>query len=178
LEEYDSVDDVETHDEDLVIICERDELFGTPFDELAESIREEIIGNKLTLEQHPEGLERLDQHGWLVQHSLWLIHCEQLLGDETDGRLNYYLSTKSVPKHTEVLVCVEDGNEEKRDRLEDEYGGRIRVVTGKQSLVGKASIYLNTGANPIKGKPAKEAILAWNNAVCTLLNEFGEANYG
>jgi len=24
----------------------------------------------------------------------------------------------------------------------------------------------------------KEAILAWNNAVCTLLYEFGEANYG
>jgi len=177
LEEYDSIDDVDTHDEDLVIICERDELFGTPVEELVDSIREEIIGEKLTLEQHPEGLGRLDQHGWLVQHSLWLIHCEQLLGDGSDGWLDYYLSTKSVPKHTEIIVCVEGESEEKRARLEDEYGSRIRVVTGEQLLVAKASSYLNT-ANPIKGKAGKEAILAWNNAVCTLLNEFGEANYG
>lgn len=168
---------METHDEDLVIICERDELFGTPVDELVSSIREEIIGDKLTLEQHPEGLGRLDQHGWLVQHSLWLVHSEQLVGEETDDLLNYYLSTKSVPKHTEVLVCFEDGNEEKRTRLEDEYGSRIRIVTTEELLVAKASMYLNT-TNPIKGKAGKEAILAWNNAVCTLLNEFGEANYG
>lgn len=177
MEEYDSIDDVETHDEDLVIICERDELFGTPVEELVESIREEIIGDKLTLEQHPEGLGRLDQHGWLVQHSLWLIHCEQLLGDGSDGWLDYHLSTKSIPKHTEIIVCVEDGSDEKRSRLEDEYGSRIRVVAGKQLLVARASSYLNT-ANPINGKAGKEAILAWNNAVCTLLHEFGEANYG
>lgn len=177
MEKYESVDDVETHDEDLVIICESDELFGTPITELVGSIREEIIGDKLTLEQHPEGLERLDQHGWLVQHSLWLIHCEQLLGDEANGWLNYYLSTKSLPKHTEVLVCVEDESGEKCDRLENTYGNRIHVVTDKQLLVAKSSTYLNT-ANPINGKPGKEAILAWNNAVCTLLNQFGEANYG
>lgn len=177
MEEYDSIDDIDTHDEDLVIICERDEFFGTPIEELVDSIREDIIGDKLTLEQHPEGLGRLDQHGWLVQHSLWLIHCEQLLGDGSDDWLDYYLLTKSVPKHTEIIVCVEDESEKKRARLEDEYGSRIRVATGEELLVAKASSYLNT-ANPIKGKAAKQAILAWNNAVCTILNEFGEANYG
>lgn len=177
MEEYDSLEDVETHDEDLVIICEREMLFGTPVDELVAAIREEIIGDQLTLEQHPEGVGRLDQHGWLVQHSLWLIHCEQLLENEGDGWLNFYLSTKSVPKHTEIIVCIEDGSEEKRAQLENEYGSRIRIVTGEQLLVAKASAYLNT-ANPIKGRAGKEAILAWNNAVCTLLNEFGEANYG
>jgi hypothetical protein len=176
LEEYDSIEDVDTHDEDLVIICEREALFGTPVNKLVAAIREEIIGDRLTLEQHPEGLARLDQHGWLVQHSLWLIHCEQLLGDGGDGWLNYYLSTKSIPKHTEIIVCIEDGTEETRAQLEDEYGNRIRVVTGERLLVAKASSYLNT-ANPIKGRAGKEAILAWNNAVCTLLNEFGEANY-
>lgn len=177
MEKYDSIDDVETHDEDLVIICEREELFGTPVTELVDSIREEIIGDRLTLEQHPEGLGRLDKHGWLVQHSLWLIHCEQLLSDESNGWLDFYLSTKSVPKHTEILVCVEDDSDEKRVQLEEEYGSRVRVVTGERLLVARASSYLNT-ANPIKGKAGKEAILAWNNAVCTLLNEFGEANYG
>ena len=175
MDEYESIDDVETHDEDLVIICERDKLFDTPVDELVDSIRDEIIGDRLTLEQHPEGLGRLDQHGWLVQHSLWLIHHEQLLGD--DGWLNYYLLTKSVPRHTEILVCIEDRDEERRAQLESEYGSRIRIVTSEQLLVARASSYLNT-ANPIKGKAGKEAILAWNNAVCTLLNEFGEANYG
>jgi hypothetical protein len=177
LQEYDSIEDVETHDEDLVIICEREELFDTSVDELVDTIRNEIIGDKLTLEQHPDGLARLDQHGWLVQHSLWLIHCEQLLGDEGDEWLNYYLSTKSIPKHTEIIVCIEDGSDEKRDRLEDDYGSRIRIVTNEQLLVARASSYLNT-ANPAKGKAGKNAILAWNNAVCTLLNEFGEANYG
>ncbi|KPN31965.1 hypothetical protein SY89_02722 [Halolamina pelagica] len=152
-------------------------LFGTPVDELVAAIREEIIGDQLTLEQHPEGIDRLDQHGWLVQHSLWLIHCEQLIGDEGNRRLDFYLSTKSIPKNTEILVCIEDGSEEKRAQLEKEYGSRIRVVTGKRLLVAKASSYLNT-ANPIKGRAGKEYILAWNNAVCTLLDEFGEANYG
>ena len=177
MEEYDSIDDVETHDEDLVIICEREELFGTPVNQLIDAIRDEINGDKLTLEEHPEGLARLDEHSWLVQHSLWLLHCEQLLGEESNDWLDYYLSTKSVPKHTEIIVCVEDGDEEKRDQLEDDYGSRIRVVMSERLLVAKVSFYLNT-ANPINGKAGKEAILAWNNAVCTLLNEFGEANYG
>lgn len=177
MEEYDSIDDVDTHDEDLVIICERDELFGTPINSLARSIRDKIEGDQLRLEQHPEGIDRIERHGWLVQNSLWLIHCEQLFGETSNGRLHHYLSTKSIPKSTEIIVCVEDGDQDKRERLNEEYGSRIRVAMSEQLLTARASTYLNT-ANPIRGRAGKATILEWNNAVCTLLNEFGEANNG
>jgi len=177
LEEYDSIEDIDTHDEDLVIICGRDELFGTPIDSLVTSIRNEIDGDRLTLEQHPDGIARIKRHSWLVQNSLWIIHCEQLLGETDNEWLNYYLSTKSIPKYTEIVVCVEEEDRDRRERLEEEYGSRIRVATNEQLLIARASTYLNS-VNPIRGKAGKEAIMAWNNAVCTLLKEFGEANYG
>lgn len=177
MEEYDSIDEIDTHDEDLVIICERDELFGTPIDSLASSIRDEIEGDQLRLEQHPDGIARIERHGWLVQNSLWLMHCEQLLGEASNGRLQHYLCTKSIPKSTEIIVCVEDGSQDMRERLKEEYGSRIRIATSEQLLIARASTYLNT-ANPIRGRAGKATILEWNNAVCTILNELGEANHG
>lgn len=38
MERYESLDDVDTHDEDLVIICDHDELFGESVDDLADEI--------------------------------------------------------------------------------------------------------------------------------------------
>ena len=177
MEEYDSIADIDTHDEDLVIICERDELFGTSIDSLASSIRDEIDGDQLRIEQHPDGIARIERHGWLVQNSLWLIHCEQLLGETSNERLHHYLTTRSIPKSTEIIVCVEEGSQNKRERLNNEYGCRIRIATSEQLLIARASTYLNT-ANPIRGRAGKATILEWNNAVCTILNELGGANHG
>lgn len=177
MDEYESIEDVSTHDEDLVIICERDDLFGTSVDVLVEEIRGEITGDQLSLEEHPDGNTRIERHGWLVQHSVWFIHCEELLDGADNSRLDHYLSTRSIPKQTEVFVCVEDRGRDARATLEEEYRDRIKAVTSKELLVAQASTYLNT-VNPARGRAGKEAIKAWNNAVCTLLEDFGGANYG
>lgn len=168
---------METHDEDLVVICDRERLFGQPIDDLAEEIREEIDGEKLTLEEHPNGTERVERHGWLVQHSLWLIHCDQLFDAEHSGQLDQYLTTLSIPRQTDVYVCIEDRGDEARQTLEETYRDRIEVITDKKVLVAKASTYLNM-VNPARGTAGKMAIKGWNNAVCTLLEDFGGVNHG
>lgn len=177
MERYESLDDVDTHDEDLVIICDHDELFGESVDDLADEIRDEIDGDSLTLEEHPNGTARIDQHGWLVQHSVWLIHCEQLLETEDGDRLEHYLTSYSIPEQTQIYVCVEEKGRDVCETLEDDYRDRVDVVTGKGLLVAQASTYLNT-VNPARGRAGKEAIMAWNNAVCTLLEDFGGVNHG
>jgi len=177
LNKYESIEDVDTHDEDLVIICEYDELFGTPVDDIVDDIRDRISGDQLTLEEHSNGKRRINRHEWLVQHSVWFIHYEELLDGEEAATLDTYFNMLAIPKETEVFVCIDDDYGNVRETLEGEYRDRITTAGRKDVLVAQASMHLNH-ANPANGKAGKQTIKAWNNAVHTLLNEFGGVNYG
>lgn len=179
MERYDSIDEIDSHDEDLVIICGREELFGTPVEEIVEEVRDRISGNQLTLEEFPNGKQRVKKHAWLVQHSVWFIHCEEFRDGETGDRLDTYFDTEmlTIPKETEVFVCVDDGNGHMRESLKGEYEDQITIATREDVLVRLAAAHLNH-ANPARGKAGKQAIKEWNNAVCTLLNEFGVMGHG
>ena len=162
---------METHDEDLVIICERNQLFGVTLSQLAEKIRSKIHGDKLRLEEHPDGKSYLENHARMIQNSLWVIHCEELLNTD-ENQLDYYLTTNSVPKATEIFVCIENRGKDVREELEHNYRNRIDVVTSEELLIEKAATYLNM-ANPAIGEAGKAAIKKWNNTVHTILEDCG-----
>lgn len=179
LERYDSIDDIDTHDEDLVIICGREEFFGTPVEEIVDDICDRINGDQLTLEEFPNGKRRVEKHAWLVQHSVWFIHYEEFLEGETAERLDTYFDTEmlTIPKETEVFVCVDDGDDDMCRSLKDDYEDQITIATREDVLIRLAAAHLNH-ANPARGKAGKQAIKEWNNAVCTLLNQFGTMGHG
>jgi hypothetical protein len=112
LEPIDSINEIDTHDEDLVIICRRDEFFGTPVGELVDDVRDRINGDQLTLEEFPRGKQRIEKYPWLLQHSVWFIHYEEFLEGDASDRLDTYFDSelRMIPKETEVFVCVNNGD--------------------------------------------------------------------
>jgi len=177
LDRYESLKDVNTHDEDLVIICEHNELFGTNIRDIVNDIRDCINGEQLTVEEHPNGKRRVERHEWLVQHSVWFVHYEELLDGEGANTLDRYFTMLAIPRETEVFVCIDDDNEQAAEQLKQEYRDRITIAERKDVLIAQASMHLNH-ANPANGEAGKQTIKAWNNAVCTLLEDFGGVNYG
>lgn len=177
MDRYESLTDVDTHDEDLVIICEHDELFGTPVEDIVSDIRDRINGDQLTVEEHPNGKQRVERHEWLVRHSIWFVHYEELLDGEKADTLDTYFTMLAIPRETEVFVCIDDDDEEAREQLKEEYRDRITIAGREDVLIAQASMHLNH-ANPANGEAGKQTIKAWNNAVCTLLEDFGGVNYG
>lgn len=171
-----------THEENLVYISETADCYDGDFRELAEEIKDGINGQRLTLQEHHHSTQRLHEDAVLIRNSLWIIHYSCLVERDSHQLLHFYLcSDTTIPKSTQILVCVDgdcsemnicddldlDENSDRYDiqkELNKTYDDRIVAAVKYEALKERALGYLNT-ANPHCGPAGVNAIKGWKEAV-------------
>lgn len=162
---YKTPEDAVPHEENLLILTTSGSCYGHDFTDIVQEIRNGIHGDKLLIEEYFHSLSELADRDTLIQNSVWVIHWNECLENQPYPELKFYLSTRSYPNESEVILCVDDGAAE-ASVIESRYPG-VSVASTKEYLVAYARGHLNT-ANPAHYGGLRK-IMEWNNEVCDIL---------